>query len=203
MHHFSLNEDLHLLGPKPEITVQTTEKGTNPLQIETRSHYVQTRLSSIPSPQAPGTLPTSSASGINGRETPLILHRVIVDPSAEKSSPESGLTAILPLLKQCTRCGSQRVRLVLVERPPPQTPQTLPIPSPIPAQTTPIIHTPRMHRQHHHHHYNQSESRPIPPSTLPKMTEIKREELQILRLRQHGRHQKALMSERSMTQPIT
>ncbi|VUZ49272.1 unnamed protein product [Hymenolepis diminuta] len=194
-----LAEDIKVVGPKSEPTVQTSEKGTNPLYIETRSHSVQTRLSSIPSPQTPGTLSTSATSRTSGRETPLILHRVIVDPSTKHGSSEGGLPAILPLLKQCTRCGSQRVRLVLVERPSVPTSQTLPIPSPIPSQI-PVVHTPRIHRQHHHH--NHSDSQPV-PTTSPKISEAKKEEPRILLLGQQARQQRWMPSERSMTQPIT
>ncbi|VDO10128.1 unnamed protein product [Rodentolepis nana] len=197
MFNYSLAEDTKVVCPKPKFTRHTSEKGTNPLFIETRSHSVQTRLSSIPSPQITGTVPTSSNSAASGQETSLILHRVIVDPSAKKSSPEGGLTAILPLLKQCTRCGSQRVRLVLVERPPASASRTLPIPSPIPSQT-PVVSTPTIHRQHHHDH---GKSRPV-FSTLPKKSERKRKEPRILRPEQQARQQ-MWMDERSMMQPIS
>nr|CDS32237.1 conserved hypothetical protein [Hymenolepis microstoma] len=196
MFNFSLAEDTKVVCPKSELTRHTSEKGTNPLFIETRSHSVQTRLSSIPSPQTTGTLPTSANSATSGQETSLILHRVIVDPSAKKASSECGLTAILPLLKQCTRCGSQRVRLVLVERPPASASRTLPIPSPIPSQT-PVVHTPTIHRQHHHGH---GKSRPV-FTTLPKKSDAKRKEPRILRPGQQTRQQR-WMDERSMTQPI-
>ena len=205
--------------PEPEVGVQTLEQGTDPLHVETRSHYVQTRLSSLPSPQAvSGGKPIAEgASTVTHSPGPLILHRVIVDPSAESESCSSGgLTAILPLLKQCTRCGSQRVRLLLVERPP------------VPSQTTPqkslspasIGHTQAHHQHQHHHHYQQphgeqhvssSSSHRPQPTTLPRVSQTvrgsaKQEHPKAHHHHRHDerpRHQRPPASVRSLTQPIT
>nr|VZI37656.1 unnamed protein product [Spirometra erinaceieuropaei] len=90
-------------------------------QVRLRNHSAQTRLAAIP---------TNRAS--------VLLRRVIVDPKMATSlkpglegkptaEPGADMTAILPLLKQCSRCGSQRVRLLLIER----------YPEPAPADQTP------------------------------------------------------------------
>ncbi|KAL5962127.1 hypothetical protein TSMEX_010127, partial [Taenia solium] len=189
-----------------EAPVQTLERGTDPLHVETRSHSVQTRLSSLPSPQAmssaAGAADTAHPSG------PLILHRVIVDPSAETTAKESGgggtgLTAILPLLKQCTRCGSQRVRLLLVERPPP--PQASATPSM-------VTHTSRQPQQQ-----KQSQLHRPQRTTLPRMSQAIRKSsdqepshhLQRVQAQQHhhqhyqsSRQLRPTPSIRSLTQPV-
>lgn len=187
--------------------MQTLERGTDPLHVETRSHSVQTRLSSLPSPQAMSS--TAGATDTAHPSGPLILHRVIVDPSAETMTGESGgggtgLTAILPLLKQCTRCGSQRVRLLLVERPPP--PQ-------VPAIPSPVIHTSRQPQQQQ----QQSQLHRPQRTTLPRMSQAVRKSsdqepshhLQQQQLQQHHHHHyqssrqlRPTPTIRSLTQPI-
>ncbi|BHF63353.1 hypothetical protein SprV_0200634500 [Sparganum proliferum] len=92
-------------------------------QVRLRNHSAQTRLAAIP---------TTRAS--------VLLRRVIVDPKmatslkpgVEGKPTEADMTAILPLLKQCSRCGSQRVRLLLIER----------YPEPGPADQTPCTERP-------------------------------------------------------------
>ena len=198
--------------PEPEASVQTLEQGTDPLHIETRSHYVQTRLSSLPSPQiASGSRSTAeSASAKAAASGPVILHRVIVDPSAEAASggggSGGGLTAILPLLKQCTRCGSQRVRLLLVERPPVSLEATPHKPtSPLPAD-----HTQRHQHQHPHveqhvsSHHRQSITLPRVSQMLRKSAEREHPQAHHQPIREERpRHQRPQSSSRSLTQPIT
>ncbi|VDM30591.1 unnamed protein product [Hydatigera taeniaeformis] len=200
------NREARLAGP--EAPVQTLERGTDPLQVETRSHSVQTRLSSLPSPQtmssAAETTDTAHPSG------PLILHRVIVDPSAETMAEEgggsgTGLTAILPLLKQCTRCGSQRVRLLLVERPPPtQAPST----------PSPVVHTSRQPQQQRQPHLHRPQRTTLPRTSQAIRKSSDQELSHHLQQEQphhhhhhHRRHQSSrqlrlIPTIRSLTQPV-
>ncbi|KAH9283606.1 hypothetical protein ECG_03883 [Echinococcus granulosus] len=195
---FSAIGDAKLAGP--EAPVQTLERGTDPLHVEMRSHSVQTRLSSLPSPQTMSS--TAGAANATQPSGPLILHRVIVDPSAEAAAEESGgsgsgLTAILPLLKQCTRCGSQRVRLLLVERPPPPPPQP-------PATPSSVTHTSRYHRQQQPHPHRPQRT------TLPRMSQTVRKSsdqetshhLQQQHHHQPSRQLRPTPTIRSLTQPV-
>ncbi|VDK40290.1 unnamed protein product [Dibothriocephalus latus] len=101
-------------------TLPMTNKSRTPKrQVRLRNHSAQTRLAAIP---------TSRAS--------VLLRRVIFDPKVASSpkpgvetEPGADMAAILPLLKQCSRCGSQRVRLLLIER--------YPEPAPTPSTETP------------------------------------------------------------------
>ncbi len=165
-------EDVYEREERATPALVQSETGTSPLHIEMRSHSVQTRLSSLPSPH-------STSSTAAPPTDPVILRRVIIDPSAEGAGRDEGLTAILPLLKQCTRCGSQRVRLLLVERPPPV----------LPPPPSPVVHTPRHHgngrrlaggsvrrvigapagrrvdQHRHQHHHRPHHTHPQPPQT--------------------------------------
>uniref|UniRef100_A0A5K3FAX8 Nicotinamide-nucleotide adenylyltransferase n=2 Tax=Mesocestoides corti TaxID=53468 RepID=A0A5K3FAX8_MESCO len=166
----------------PEAPIQLSETGTDPLHVQTRSHSVQTRLSSLPSPHSGAASQASTATSTG----PVILHQVLIDPSVEaqcEKEEDSGLTAILPLLKQCTRCGSQRVRLLLVEKPPLMVP---------PQSALSAVHTPR------HHHQCRTESL-LQPMISPRAAQSSRKPNDHHNHHRHHRHQSTL---RSQTQPI-
>ncbi|VDD75698.1 unnamed protein product [Mesocestoides corti] len=100
----------------PEAPIQLSETGTDPLHVQTRSHSVQTRLSSLPSPHSGAASQASTATSTG----PVILHQVLIDPSVEaqcEKEEDSGLTAILPLLKQCTRSSGNWTHQLAGDRP--------------------------------------------------------------------------------------
>ncbi|KAL3314710.1 hypothetical protein Ciccas_006670 [Cichlidogyrus casuarinus] len=95
---------------------------------------VQTRLTALPKMQAPlalrriksqvlldpeiGLHSAGSAFDARGIGQRIGVMEEVLDSSLRPAEEtDASATAILPLIRQCHRCGSQRVRLILVERP--------------------------------------------------------------------------------------